>query len=94
MVDPQPEEFQIFLPPDQMAGVYANFAGVSHSDHEFTLDFVRLDYNTQPKQGVVVVRVSVSPLFITQLIAALDDNWKKYAEKAMPKEVTEGGTEN
>lgn len=36
----------------------------------------------------VVARVSVSPLFITQLIDALNSNWQEYAEKALPKEVT------
>lgn len=71
--------------PDQMAGVWANFAQVSHSVHEFTIDFVRLESTSN--RGVVVARVSVSPLFITQLISALTDNWQKYADKAMPKEI-------
>jgi len=35
----------------------------------------------------VVSRVSVSPLFVTQLIDALNQNWNTYAEKALPKEV-------
>jgi hypothetical protein len=75
---------QIIIQPEQMAGVWANFAQVSHSEHEFTLDFVRMDYGTG--QGIVVARVSVSPLFITQLQAAIEANWQKYAEKALPKE--------
>jgi hypothetical protein len=86
----QDEQIEIALDMSQMAGVWANFARVSHSQHEFTLDFVRLDYATnQPRQGVVVARVSVSPLFITQLRAALDENWEQYARKALPKEVYE-----
>jgi len=48
---------------------------------------VRIDYASSPLRGIVVARVAVSPLFITQLIGALDDNWQKYAKKAMPKEV-------
>lgn len=78
---------QIFIGEAQMAGVWANFARVGHSEHEFTLDFVRLDFSTDPPQGVVVARVSVSPLFITQLIDALGENWDKYAKKALPREV-------
>lgn len=78
-------EFNIIIQPEQLAGVWANFAKVSHSQYEFTLDFVRLDFAS--KQGIVVARVSVSPLFITQLIDALTENWEGYAEKAMPKEV-------
>jgi Protein of unknown function (DUF3467) len=78
----------IYMDPSQMAGVWANWAQVSHSEHEFTLDFVRLDSSAPPPgRGIVVSRVSVSPLFVTQLIDALTDNWKSYAEKAMPKEV-------
>jgi hypothetical protein len=89
--DNEPIEAQIYLPQEQMGGVWANFARVSHSEHEFTLDFVRLDFSSRPVSGVVVARVGVSPLFITQLIDALGDNWEKYAEKALPREVREHG---
>jgi Protein of unknown function (DUF3467) len=81
------QELQIHIDPAQMAGVWANFATVSHSEHEFTLDFVRVDHNSDPPTGIVVSRVSVSPLFIQQLIDAMQDNWAKYAKKALPKEV-------
>ena len=78
----------IVIGPEQMAGVWANFAVVSHTIHEFTLDFVRLDGTSSPPgSGIVVSRVSVSPLFVTQLIDALTDNWQTYAAKAMPEEV-------
>lgn len=81
----QQQQVEIFIEPAQMAGVWANFAQVSHSPHEFTIDFVRLD-STAPR-GIVVSRVSVSPLFITQLVDALNENWQKYASKALPREV-------
>jgi len=42
--DAAPDETpEIFMDPSQLAGVWANWAQVSHSVHEFTLDFVRLD---------------------------------------------------
>lgn len=82
---PDPQAVEIYVDPAQLAGVWANWAQVSHSIHEFTIDFVRLD-STAPR-GIVVARVAVSPLFVTQLIEALSDNWKKYAAKAMPREV-------
>ena len=93
MSDPQPDPtapgLAIALPEDKRAGVWANFALVSHSPYEFTLDFARLEFDGEkPMGGIVVQRVSVSPLFVTQLIEALTDNWNKYAFKAMPKEVT------
>jgi hypothetical protein len=81
------QEVSVHIDPAQMAGVWANFARVSHSEHEFTLDFIRLDSSSSPPEGIVVARVSVSPLFIQQLIEALQGNWAKFAKKAMPKEV-------
>ena len=80
----QPE---IIIQPEQLAGVWANFAAVSHSPYEFTLDFVRLDFRSQPPSGIVVSRVSLSPRFIDELIQALQTNWQKYVERAMPQEV-------
>jgi hypothetical protein len=81
---------QVTISEAQKAGVWANFARVNHSEHEFTLDFVRIDYGSAQEgvvEGIVVARVGVSPLFVRQLIAALEDNWAKYAKKALPKEV-------
>jgi len=87
-----PVEVAIQIEAAQKAGVWANFARVSHSPYEFTLDFIRLDLaNPKRPEGIVVARVSVSPLFITQLIEALDTNWKKFAEKAMPQELMRDG---
>ncbi|MCY7413478.1 MAG: DUF3467 domain-containing protein, partial [Salinibacterium sp.] len=67
-------ELKLNMPNDMFGGVWANFAIVSHSEFEFTIDFVRVDYNTD--QGVVTARVNLSPLFVTQLLEALDTNWK------------------
>jgi hypothetical protein len=82
---------QIRLPVELQGGVWSNFAVVSHSEHEFTIDFIRLDYSQSGPgnelPGVVVSRVNLSPLMVTQLLGALNDNWDKYARKAMPREV-------
>lgn len=77
--------------PDQMGGVWANAAAVRHSPHEFTIDFLRCEFddNGKAQSGVLVQRVNMSPLFVTQLISALQDNWSKYADKAMPKDLGE-----
>jgi hypothetical protein len=88
------------IPDQQAGGVWANFATVNHSEHEFTIDFIRVDYSSADAEegtigGVVVARVGVSPLFVRQLIGALEDNWDKYAKKAMPQEVLfDGGDED
>lgn len=65
------------------AGIWANFAMVSHSPHEFTLDLARLDYGSEPVQGVIVQRVNMSPLFVKQLIDALAASLADYA-RTMP----------
>lgn len=91
---PEPIEAEIMIDQQQMAGVWANFARVSHSEHEFTLDFVRMDRSDEKPIGIVVARVSVSPLFITQLIQALGDNWDRYAKLALPKEVYADESDN
>jgi len=91
--EPDPQQPQIILREELMPGVWANFAQVSHSQHEFTIDFVRMDGTAPPPgRGIVVARVSMSPLFITQLIDALQKNWSGYAQKAMPRELYEGDT--
>ena len=56
-----------------MAGVYANFANVSHSDYEFTITFARVDHEIEDDEvpGVVVSRVALAPRFMRELIDAL-----------------------
>lgn len=75
--------------PDQLGGVWSNAAAVRHSPHEFTIDFLRCDFNEDgtATSGSLVQRVNMSPLFVSQLISTLQDNWSKYADKAMPKEI-------
>jgi len=86
--DPQQVHVSLEMPDAHKGGVWANFARVSHSPYEFTLDFARIDFSTGPDmQGVVVGRVNLSPLMVTQLIEALETNWATYAQKAMPPEV-------
>lgn len=83
-------EVEIQLPESIRPGVWANFAAVSASPYEFTLDFARLEFALEGVTGgIVVARVSMSPLFIRQLIDALESNWQKYAARAMPPEVGE-----
>ena len=71
----------IHATPEIMAGVYANFANVSHSDYEFSITFIRLDHESETEEevnGVVVSRVNMSPRFIRELIEAMNDNFSKW----------------
>src|SRR5947209_4041305 len=45
--DPRERHFNIQTTPEAMAGVYANFANVSHSDYEFTVTFARVDHEIE-----------------------------------------------
>ena len=78
-------EFDVWLPPEQEGGVWANDIEVSFSEHEFTLDFIRLDHPRQ--RGVVVARVAISPGLMTRVIDLLGPVWSDYAGRAMPPEV-------
>jgi hypothetical protein len=67
--------------PEMMAGVYANFANVSHSDYEFSITFMRLDHENEEEggvNGVVVSRVNMSPRFMKELFEAMKDNLSKW----------------
>lgn len=82
MSDPnQPERhINIHFPPELAAGVYSNFANVSHSDYEFTITFARVEHEVEEQEvpGVVVTRVNLSPQFMGELISAMQDNFDKW----------------
>jgi hypothetical protein len=79
--------------PKRMAGHYANFANVSHSDYEFTITFARVDHEVEDQEvpGVVVTRVNLSPRFMRELIDAMEDNWSKWRTKEGIKNLPEFG---
>ena len=73
----------IHFSPDVMAGHYANFANVSHSDYEFTITFARVDHEIEDAEipGVVVSRINLSPKFMRELIDAMEDNYSKWKHR-------------
>src|SRR5918992_1461749 len=75
--------FNIHTDPDTMAGHYANFANVSHSDYEFTITFARVDHEVDEGEvpGVVVSRINLSPRFMRELIDAMEDNFSKWSTR-------------
>jgi hypothetical protein len=90
----QPERhINIHTSPEIMAGVYANFANVSHSDYEFTITFARVDHEVEEDEipGVVVSRINLSPRFMRELIDAMEDNWSKWQTKEGIKNLPEYG---
>ncbi len=77
--------------PEIMAGVYANFANVSHSDYEFTITFARVDHEVEDDElpGVVVTRLNLSPKFMRELLDAMEDNYSKWATREGIKNLPE-----
>jgi len=90
-----PEEerhINIHATPETMAGVYANFANVSHSDYEFSVTFMRLDHESEDEHevnGVVVTRVNMSARFMKELIDAMNDNYSKWLARENIKNLPE-----
>jgi hypothetical protein len=79
-----------------LAGVYANFANVSHSDYEFTITFARVDHEVEEEEvpGVVVSRVNLSPRFMQELIEAMEDNYSKWRTREGIKNLPEFDSES
>lgn len=64
-------------------GVYANFAGVWHTEHEFTIDFAALPHsptgpNSESVEGLVVARVKIPPSVIFAIARAISENVAKF----------------
>ena len=76
----QERQLNIHLDPENLAGVYSNFANISFSDYEFTLTFARIDHEVEEGDvpGVVVSRVNMSQQFAGELLAALQEAYSKY----------------
>ena len=90
---PGGRHINIHFSPDIMAGVYSNFANVSHSDYEFTITFARVDHEVEDDEvpGVVVSRVNVSARFMRELIEAMQDNYAKWSTREGIKNLPETG---
>jgi hypothetical protein len=77
----QERQLNIHLDPENLAGVYSNFANVSFSDYEFTITFARIDHEVEEGDvpGVVVSRVNMSTQFFQELLAAMQDSYSKWS---------------
>jgi hypothetical protein len=96
--DDRERHINIHTSPEIMAGVYANFANVSHSDYEFTITFARVDHEVEDEEipGVVVSRINLSSRFMRELIDAMEDNYSKWRTregiKSLPETEDRGGS--
>ena len=92
MSDAGPDrQFNLHTTPETMAGHYANFANVAHSDYEFSITFARVDHEVEEEEipGVVVSRVNLSHRFAQELSDALEDALSKWATREGIKNLPE-----
>ncbi|MFT6849756.1 MAG: hypothetical protein ACJATA_000554 [Sphingobacteriales bacterium] len=71
-----PNQLNIELSEEMAEGIYSNLAIITHSHSEFVLDFVRVMPGV-PK-AKVKSRIVLTPQHAKRLLAALEDNVKKF----------------
>jgi len=85
----QQNQITIDLSEEMAEGTYANLAIIAHSHAEFVIDFVRTMPNI-PK-AKVKSRIILTPSHAKRLLAALNDNIKKYETQHGKIEMGQGG---
>lgn len=74
MSNEKKKEIKVEFPPHLRAGAYTNNMVVSHTKEEFVMDFMFIT----AVDGVVTARLITSPGHLKRIIAALQENVKKY----------------
>ena len=74
-----PGQINMELGEKEAEGIYSNFVVISHSLSEFVLDFARV-LPGSPKSKVFA-RVVMTPPNVRSLLAALENNIKKYEDQ-------------
>lgn len=80
---PSQPKISIKVDDDRKFGEYANFLVVSHSAHEFTLDFCQIvpGGESGAVAAEVVSRVKIAPTMVGKVIRALNTNMTGYEDK-------------
>ncbi len=81
--NPANKQVQVVVPDEQKHGTYANFLVVSHSPHDFTLDFCQLVPSGEKGKvnAEVVSRVRIAPTMVGRVLNALNTNLSSYEER-------------
>ena len=83
---PQPQ-IQLNVPPEKIAGHYANVVSVWNTPYDFAIDFcINQPYAAGPDSmaAQVVARVRIPPTLVFALIRALNENLGQYEETYGP----------
>jgi len=79
MQENKENKIEIQLDPEIMRGTYANVTNIGHTQEEFLIDFLFVQQQPAPF-GKLVSRVILTPGHAKRLLAALQENIKKYDE--------------
>jgi hypothetical protein len=80
---PQIPQVQLTVPPDKIAGSYANIVSVWNTPYDFAIDFcINMPYAADPGNmaAQVVSRVRIPPTLVFDLLRALNQNLGEYEE--------------
>lgn len=80
---PSGQQINVSVPDGVKHGVYANFLVVSHSAHEFTLDFCQVLPGAEDGKvkAEVVSRLKIAPTMVGKVMRALNTNMTAYEDK-------------
>lgn len=73
------QQMQLEIKPEVALGNYSNFAVISHSSSEFTIDFATM-LPAMPKANVAT-RVIMAPEHAVRLLHALQENIMRYEQQ-------------
>lgn len=74
----QQQQIKLRASDADLKGVYSNLMRVTHSQEEFTMDFLNLVM--ADRSGTLAARVITSPGHFKRMIKAMQDNLQKYEE--------------
>ncbi|QBI18281.1 DUF3467 domain-containing protein [Egibacter rhizosphaerae] len=76
-------QVSVHVDDEMKHGVYANFLVISHSPHEFTLDFCQVLPGGEggKARAEVVSRVKIAPTMVGKVMNALNTNMTTYEDK-------------
>jgi hypothetical protein len=77
--EPQQQNIPLQATPEVLKGVYTNNMQVSHTKEEFYIDFLSMSHF--PSAASLVAKIITSPEHFKRIVAALNDNLKKYEER-------------
>lgn len=74
-----PNEISVKASDEMLSGKYANVMNISHTPDEFILDFISVV--PAARTAGLSARVITSPGHFKRILAAFEDNLKRYEEK-------------